>query len=62
MSGTNWTTFSGVISGVDQLGAPVAISLDSAGRIYVLDWYFAHVMRTDDMSGTNFTTMGSFGG
>jgi len=40
----------------------VAISLDGAGRIYALDWYFAHVIRTDDMSGTNYITMGSFGG
>jgi len=35
--------------------------VDSAGRIYVADTYNSRIVRIDDMSGTNWTSFGTYG-
>jgi len=58
MNGTNWTTMTGVGSGVGQFAqysAPVAF--DSSGRIYVADGGNQRIVRMDDLNGTNWTTL-----
>ena len=60
MFGTNWTTLtqSQPINGVNYtFSSPVAVAVDSAGKIYVADnEYFAGALiRVDDMTGANWT-------
>jgi streptogramin lyase len=62
MSGTNWTTLtqSQPINGATySFSSPVAVALDSAGKIYVADnEYFAGALvRVDDMTGANWTSI-----
>jgi sugar lactone lactonase YvrE len=62
MNGTNWTTLtqSPVINGyIYSLQSPVGVALDSAGKIYVADAgsYQASVVRVDDMTGANWTSI-----
>ena len=40
---------------------PMSVAVDSSGRIYFTDYTGASVKRMDDMTGTNFTTIGSSG-
>ena len=62
MSGTNWTvlTQSPPVNGVSSaFQSPTAVSIDAAGRIYVADntSYQPAVVRVDDMTGANWTTI-----
>jgi sugar lactone lactonase YvrE len=62
MNGTNWTTLtqSPVINGyIYSLQSPVGVALDSAGKIYIADAgsYQASVVRVDDMTGANWTSI-----
>lgn len=68
MSGTNWTTLGtpGVYTG--PFFFPQGIFVAASGRIYVADFgasasYGAYnrIVRIDDMTGTNFTTLGTMG-
>jgi streptogramin lyase len=63
MTGRGWTTFGHYGNDIGGFyGGPSAISLDGAGRIYVLglgvNWTIA---RIDDMTGKGWTTFGTFG-
>ncbi len=60
MNGTNWTALaqSPPINGASySFQSPVAVALDSSGRIYVADneSYEPAVIRVDDITGTNWT-------
>jgi sugar lactone lactonase YvrE len=60
MNGTNWATLaqSQPVNGVSySFQSPVAIALDSAGKIYVADneYYAGALVRVDDMTGANWT-------
>ncbi len=62
MNGTNWTTLtqSPPINGVTySFASPVAVAVDSAGKIYVADngYYAPAVIRVDDMTGANWTSI-----
>lgn len=62
MYGTNWTTLtqSQPINGATySFSSPVAVALDSSGKIYVADnEYFAGALiRVDDMTGANWTSI-----
>ncbi len=62
MYGTNWTTLtqSQPVNGVSySFASPVAVAVDSAGKIYVADdEYFAGALiRVDDMTGANWTSI-----
>jgi hypothetical protein len=48
-------------AGVNQFNFPYALSIDSSGRIYVLDSIIDRVARIDDMTGTNWTVYGAPG-
>jgi sugar lactone lactonase YvrE len=61
MSGTNWTTLtqSPVIGiYIFSFGSPVGVAVDAAGRVYVADAYQPSVIRVDDLTGTNWTSIG----
>jgi hypothetical protein len=66
MTGTNWTTLGTLGNGVGHFFAPSGIFVGS-GRIYVLDEGStgfpndSHVVRMDDMAGTNWTSLGTLG-
>ena len=69
MTGTNWTVLaqSPPVNGVSHsFYSPVAVALDSAGKIYVADdaYYAPAVIRVDDMTGANWTSLyvGASGG
>ncbi len=60
MNGANWTTLiqSPPINGATySFQSPVAVALDSTGRIYVADneYYEPALIRVDDITGTNWT-------
>ena len=61
MSGTNWTTLtqSPVIGiYIYSFASPIGVAVDAAGRIYVADAsYQPLVVRVDDMSGANWTSI-----
>src|SRR5258708_6694363 len=58
MHGTNWTTMSGIGSGVGQFAQYVApVAFDGSGGIYVAETGKKEIVRMDDMSGTNWTTL-----
>jgi sugar lactone lactonase YvrE len=61
MTGKNWTTLtqSPVVNGVSHtFTSPVAVAVDSAGKIYVADNEGSPaVVRVDDMTGTNWTSL-----
>jgi sugar lactone lactonase YvrE len=60
MDGTNWATLtqSPVISGyIFSFGSPIGVALDAAGRIYVADAWRPSVVRVDDITGTNWTSI-----
>src|SRR5207244_5665607 len=58
LNGTNWTTFSGIGSGVGEFAQYVApVAFDASGRIYVADTGNKRIVRMDDMNGTNWTTL-----
>jgi hypothetical protein len=61
MTGTNWTvlTQSPVVNGVSYLfDYPVAVAVDSAGKIYVAESAAqTAVIRIDDMNGDNWTSI-----
>jgi streptogramin lyase len=62
MNGTNWTTLtqSPVINGyIYSLQSPIGIAVDPAGKIYIADAgsYQPSVVRVDDMTGTNWTSL-----
>jgi sugar lactone lactonase YvrE len=60
MAGAKWTTLtqSQPVNGVSySFQSPVAVALDSTGRIYVADseYYAGALIRVDDMTGANWT-------
>ena len=60
MDGTNWATLtqSPVINSyIFSFGSPIGVAVDAAGRIYVADGYRPSVVRVDDMTGTNWTSI-----
>jgi sugar lactone lactonase YvrE len=60
MDGTNWTTLtqSPVMNGyIFSFGSPIGVAVDAAGSIYVADTYQPSVVRVDDMTGTNWTSI-----
>jgi len=60
MSATNWTTLSqSPVIGmyIYSFASPVGVAVDAAGKIYVADAYVPSVVRVDDMSGTNWTSI-----
>jgi sugar lactone lactonase YvrE len=61
MTGTNWTVLmqSPPVNGVSSsFQSPAAVAIDPAGRIYVADnEYQPAVIRVDDMTGTNWTSI-----
>jgi sugar lactone lactonase YvrE len=62
MNGTNWTTLtqSPVINSyIYSLQSPIGVAVDAAGKIYVVDaeYYQPAVIRVDDMTGTNWTSI-----
>ncbi len=64
MSGTNWTTLGTYGFETNQFFYPGDIFVDAAGKIYVTDSSYDEnnrIVRTDDMSGTNWTTFGTYG-
>ena len=66
MSGTNWTLLGGIGhsdhgSGTNQFSYPAGVALDASGHIYIADSGNYRIVRVDDMSGTNWTTLGSSG-
>jgi hypothetical protein len=70
MAGTGWTAFGTQGSGTDQFFGPVGVFVDNpTGRIYVMDFGGAaegfgannRVVRMDDFTGTNWTTLGTQG-
>jgi sugar lactone lactonase YvrE len=68
MTGTNWTTLGTFGVGVGEFFAPAGLFVDATGRIYVADYggsagYGAdnHIVRMDDMTGKNWTTLGTLG-
>ena len=48
-------------SGSKQFILPSGISLDLAGRIYVADFGDNRIVRMDDITGADWTTLGSLG-
>src|SRR5262249_48081594 len=56
MTGANWTSFGTYGSDVGQFNSPQGISVDAAGRIYVMDTGNNRLVRMDDMTGANWTT------
>ena len=68
MAGTNWTTVGTFGVGTGQFFAPAGLFVDATGRIYVADYGGAagygadnHIVRMDDMTGANWTTLGTLG-
>lgn len=61
MTGANWTTLtqSQPVNGVTYtFVSPVAVAIDSAGKLYVADnSSSAYVVRVDDMTGLNWTSI-----
>jgi len=62
MNGTNWTTLtqSPVINTyIYSLQSPIGVAVDSAGKIYIADaeYYQPAVVRVDDMTGANWTSI-----
>src|SRR6266436_5633783 len=62
MNGTNWTTLtqSPVINSyIYSLQSPIGVAVDPAGKIYIADAgsYQPSVVRVDDMTGTNWTSI-----
>ena len=68
MDGSNWTelTQSPPVNGVSYYSfqSPVAVSIDSGGRIYIADHesYAPALVRVDDMTGANWTVLYVGGG
>ena len=64
MCGTNWVALQSV-PGADvatSLGSPEGVFVDGAGKIYIADTFGGNdIIRMDDMTGTNVTTVGSTG-
>lgn len=64
ITGANWTTLGGTCgSGVKQFssGGLADVAVDTSGRIYVADSGNSRIIRSDDMSGTNWTSFGTAG-
>jgi sugar lactone lactonase YvrE len=68
MAGTSWTTLGTLGYMPGQFFAPTGIFVDTTGRIYVSDFGGSidsggdnRIDRMDDMSGTNWTTLGTLG-
>jgi DNA-binding beta-propeller fold protein YncE len=67
MSGTNFTAYGTLGQSMGQFFAPTGVWVDGAGRIYILDQGSTglananRVVRIDDMTGTNWTTLGTLG-
>src|SRR5882762_9697747 len=62
MNGTNWTTLtqSPVINTyIYSLQSPIGVAVDAAGKIYIADaeYYQPAVVRVDDMTGANWTSI-----
>src|SRR5216683_2132850 len=62
MNGTNWTTLtqSPVINSyIYSLQSPIGVAVDAAGKIYIADaeYYQPAVIRVDDMTGANWTSI-----
>ncbi len=60
MSATNWTTLtqSPVIGMyIYSFGSPIGVAVAGSGEIYVADSYIPSVVRVDDMTGANWTSI-----
>jgi hypothetical protein len=62
LNGTNWITLtqSPVINGyIYSMQSPIGVGVDAAGKIYIADQesYQPAVIRVDDMTGTNWTSV-----
>ena len=62
MNGTNWTALkqSPVINSyIYSLQSPIGVAVDAAGKIYIADaeYYQPAVVRVDDMTGANWTSI-----
>src|SRR3989454_665334 len=57
LNGTNLISYGTQGSDVGQFYRAYGIAVRSAGRIYVADTYNARIVRIDDTSGTNWTTL-----
>src|SRR2546426_683884 len=60
-AGTGWDTFGTPGNGVNQFAGPTGISLDSAGKIYVVDARNSRLVRVNEMTGTGWMTFGTHG-
>ena len=58
LQGTNQVSFGSQGSDIGQFYGAYGIALDSAGRIYVADTYNCRIVRIDDMTGSNWTSLG----
>ena len=63
MLGTNWTTLTtspAINNAVYSLQSPIGVAVDTTGEIYILDQEPTRpaVIRVDDMTGTNWTSLG----
>lgn len=66
MSGDNWTTLGSIaqsnqLSGTIHLKNPAGVAIDTQGHIFVADQGNSRIIRMDDMSGSGWTSFGSFG-
>jgi hypothetical protein len=57
MKGTNWVAFGTGGSGTNQFVGAEGITVDSAGKIYIADTGNLRIVRIDDMTGKNWTTL-----
>ena len=61
MTGAGWTALGTQGNGNKQLTLPSGIVVDTAGRIYVVDFGNSRIVRMNDMTGVGWTTLGSSG-
>lgn len=58
MFGTNKVVLGSTGTGTKQFYGPHGVALDASGRIYVVDTFNCRIVRVDDITGKNWTTLG----